>query len=300
MCIHEQEPFRAAPLSPQTGEGKACGTFGELLQGRLVEEDSDFLVTFPIALYSYVTFVSEPASATLMLSPPDRWKSQKLAEMILKHYRLPSGGRLMIKSELPVGKGLASSSADLVATARALCACFHLDLPLSLLLHFMAQIEPSDGVMYPGVIAFYHRQVRLREVLGMLPPLTIVGLDEGGETDTLRFNQLLKPFTLAQRREYQTLLDGLATAIRQQDLHTIGQVATRSAVLNQQIHAKRTLNDLILICERIAGLGVVVAHSGTCLGILLSPQDDRYQWQLSTARSVLTTLGETTSLYHTH
>ena len=42
--------------------------------------------------------------------------------------------------------------------------------------------------MYGHVVAFYHRQVRLCRVLPELPPLTIVGIDEGGQVDTVDFN----------------------------------------------------------------------------------------------------------------
>ena len=37
----------------KAGTGMAFGTFGELLQGRLWEEQEEFLVTFPISRYSY-------------------------------------------------------------------------------------------------------------------------------------------------------------------------------------------------------------------------------------------------------
>src|SRR5207302_1757315 len=98
------------------GKGKAFGTFGELLQGRLDNSDGDFLVTFPIARYSHATFATDPKSAAVIVYPPYKYKSQKLADMILEYYALPKGGILVLESDIPVGKGLASSSADLVAT----------------------------------------------------------------------------------------------------------------------------------------------------------------------------------------
>src|SRR4029079_11819053 len=101
---------------------------------------------------------------------------------------------LELESNIPIGKGLASSSADLVATARAIDDCFKLGMSEEILKMFLRQIEPTDGVMYPGVVSFYHRQVQLREFLGQLPGLTIVSIDEGGEVDTVEFNKIPKPF----------------------------------------------------------------------------------------------------------
>lgn len=82
--------------------------------------------------------------------------------------------------------------------------------------------------------------------------------------------------------EYRELLSTISTAIQNQDVFTIGEVASRSAILNQKLRPKQSLNELISICEEVGGLGVVVAHSGTCLGILLSPDNEKYKEQLHT------------------
>src|SRR5205807_211609 len=233
MVIYRYKDDQCFLPTGQVGTGMAFGTFGELLQGRLWEEREDFLVTLPISRYSYAIFVADPTCQDVTVFPPEKQKSKMLACLLLERSTLPHGGRLILQSELPVGKGLASSSADLVATARAISSCFHLSIPSSLLATLMCRIEPSDGVMYPGAVSFYHRQGRLREFLGMVPPLTIVGLDAGGEVAALQFNTVPKVFTHTEELEYQDLLEVLSDAIRQQDVHLIGQVATRSAVLNQ-------------------------------------------------------------------
>ncbi|QBD77255.1 kinase [Ktedonosporobacter rubrisoli] len=280
------------------GTGKAFGTFGELLQGSLGPEHNNFLVTFPIDCYSYATFIAEPDNTRVSVWPDFKWKAQTLATAILKYYHLQPGGKLKIVSELPVGKGLASSSADLVATARAIASCFHLSIPLALLEQWMQQIEPSDGVMYPGIAAFYHQQVRLHTFFGNLPSLTIIGLDEGGSVDTIAFNHYPKPFTQEEVAEYKRLLEMTAMAVRQQDLASLGYIATRSAQLNQALNPKRTLKNLQEICQSISGLGVIVAHSGTCLGLLLSPQYPAYREQLRQAYDQISDLASTVLVYH--
>ena len=282
----------------KVGTGMAFGTFGELLQGRLSEEHGDFLVTLPISRYSYAIYVADPTCQDVTVFPPEKQKSKMLACLLFERYTLPHGGRLILQSELPAGKGLASSSADLVATARAISSCFHLSIPSSLLATLMCRIEPSDGVMYPGVVSFYHRQGRLREFLGMVPPLTIVGIDEGGEVDTLQFNTVPKAFTYTEELEYQDLLKVLSDAIRQQDVHLIGQVATRSAVLNQKLNPKQMLGEVMALCQEVGGLGVVTAHSGTCLGILLSPDEPNYHSHVQMAQDSLAKLTGDVSIYH--
>nr|BBH88076.1 kinase [Thermosporothrix sp. COM3] len=286
MKVEQQSP------SVQVGTGRAFGTFGELLQGRDASERRDFLVTLPIERYAHATFVANPDDTEVVVYPSFKEKSRRMAQKLLDYFSLPMGGTLRIESELPIGKGLASSSADLVATARAICSCFRVTIPLPLLATFMSEIEPSDGVMYPGIVAFYHREGCLRQFLGFLPPLTIVGIDEGSEIDTLAFNARPKPFTTADEWEYQQLLTHMATAVRRRDIRTIGQITTRSAILNQKLNPKSTLNDFLRISEEIGCPGVVVAHSGTCIGLLLARNDPSYHHQVSLAYRYLSALTE--------
>lgn len=282
----------------QVGRGEAFGTFGELLQGVLLEENLDFLVTFPIRAFSRAVFVPEPGGSVVTVQPAGKVKSRRVAQLILEHFDLQCGGTLTLQSDLPEGKGLASSSADLVATARAVATAFRLEIPVELLQSFMRQIEPSDGVMYPGVVAFHHRKVELRHYLGQLPAITVVSIDEGGQVDTIEFNRLPKPFSDADKHEYRQLLDELDRAIREQDVRAIGRVATRSAVLNQKLRPKQRLDDLSMIARDVGALGVAVAHSGTCLGVLLSPEEPDYAEKLARTRELLGQLSDTVTVHH--
>src|SRR5579871_5667863 len=133
----------------QVGIGKAFGTFGELLQGVLPTE-RHFLVTLPIQLHSNVEWVTGKQWMELTVTPHHKHKSLALARQLLSYWQLPLQGRLVLHSNIPEGKGMASSSADLVATARAIAHAYQRHLPMALLETLMAEIEPSDGVMYNG------------------------------------------------------------------------------------------------------------------------------------------------------
>jgi L-threonine kinase len=253
------------------GLGRAFGTYGELLQGVLTD-DVDFLVTLPIDCWTTARF--EPADrGGLTVHPHHRTKSLALARMACHELGHPASGRLTLTSDLPVGKGLASSSADLVATARAVAVAFGAEFTTDDIETLLRRIEPSDGVMYSGVVAYHHREVRLREWIGRLPAMTIVGVDEGGQIDTIAFNRIPKPFDDGDKAEYARLLADLVATVRASDLTGVGAVATRSATLNQKLRPKRLLEPLRRICDEAGGLGVVAAHSGTALGILLAADD---------------------------
>ncbi|GLZ77542.1 kinase [Actinorhabdospora filicis] len=287
----------AAPFV--TATATAGGTFGELLQGAL-PDGRDFLVTLPITRSATALLTLDPSADGLTVFPASRTKSRTLVERALDRRGLPSGGVLRLSGDLPVGKGFASSSADLVATARALGRALGESLGPAAIAAMLRDIEPTDGVMYDGAVAFYHREVRLREVLGPLPPTTIVAVDEGGEVDTIAFNRVAKPFTRTERRRFAHLLRVAGSAIRNGDARAIGAVATESALLNQQLRPKRTLDAMIGVCAEIGGVGVAVAHSGTTVGVLVPDDDPSYMDKVREALEACRDLGDDVAVYHTN
>lgn len=290
----------SAPGAAGSTVGQAFGTFGELLQG-VLPEDRHFLVTLPIRRFSTAVFTPLPAAGDVVIVPAHKAKSQRLARRILDYFQLPPGGRLAIDTDLPEGKGFASSSADLVATARAIERYAGRPLPSICLYQFLAEIEPSDGVMHPGITLFYHREVQLGAELGMLPPLAIVSIDEGGEIDTIEFNKARPAYRRELKQRYRDLLDDLVVAVEQQDLAHVGAIATMSARLHQPFHPKRTLDCMIELCgaEEVHGLGVVIAHSGTLVGILLAPGWPDYAQRVVAARQRLEGAGHKVTVYET-
>ncbi|HEY3748850.1 MAG TPA: kinase [Pseudonocardiaceae bacterium] len=260
-------------IGPLTGVGVSFGTFGELMQGALPGVDTDFLVTLPIARWSTAEITVVPGDGQLRVDPPDRHKALRLAKLVLARYGVRGGGLLTVASDLPVGKGMASSSADLVATVRAVADALGRPVSPWATEDLLRLIEPTDGLMYHDTVAFYHRRVRLCRRLGPLPPMTVVGVDEGGQVDTVDFNASRDAITPAERREYAALLDRLEVALPAGDLATVGAIATRSAVLNQARCPKHHLDQVLDVCRQVGALGVAVAHSGTMAGILVVRSD---------------------------
>ncbi|MER7493516.1 kinase [Streptomyces pharetrae] len=282
-----------------TGVSTAFGTFGELLQGVLPEENGDFLVTLPVARWAMARFEPDPDSRLLQVRPVHKKKALRLTSMILQDAGWQGGGDLTIHSTLPEGKGLASSSADLVATARAVANALDEPMPPRRIETYLARIEPTDGVLYSSIVAFHHRTVRLRAQLGSLPSMAVVSADEGGAVDTVDFNNIPKPFTAADKREYARLLDRVTAAVARRDLAEVGRVATASARMNQVLRHKWSLDGMTAICRDVGGLGVVVGHSGTTIGILLDTASPDCPAQLAAAAQACQELVGNVTVYRT-
>ena len=260
-------------LTGRRGVGSANGTLGELVQGQTVAGE-DFLVTFPVEMWSEVTVVLD-ASGNVD-APKTKPKSKLMVELALDRLGLHDMGAVLdVDCRVPEGRGLASSTADVVATARAVSDATGLHLEPGEIAELAIQIEPSDGVMWDGVVAFNHRAGRLLRHLGQLPDMRVLGIDLGGTVDTVTFNKRPKDYTQEERYHCQAALDAVADAIANADVRGIGEACTISARIHQRVLPKPELPTLLEISAESGGAGVNVAHSGTVVGIIFEPTNER-------------------------
>ncbi len=249
------------------GRGDAAATFGELLQGREPGADNDFLVTLPITIRSRATFWRFHESPQLYVFPSCKLKSRLAVRLFLDRHGVAGGGILRVVSGVAEGKGLASSSADVVASLRAVSDACGIALATDELLDIVRQIEPTDGVMYDEAVAFFHRRVELRHVIGALPRLCILAVDEGGTIDTVSYNRQNFEFSEDEMQRYSELLSEMTSAIRERDVKRIGRLATASTRLHQRRNYKQSFEKIETIMRNHGADGIVNCHSGTFIGL---------------------------------
>lgn len=248
------------------GKGSCHGTFGELVQG--IFGDRPFLITLPIpSLRSEASFIPEPAFSGIR-ETDCKMKAIRAGEWLLRLFGVKGGGYLEIHSNIPPGKGLASSSADIVAALRAIADSYSLPVSNELISLIAAKVEPTDGVMYKEAVAYDYIHGQLIESFGTLPPFILIGIDLGGTVNTIEFNKARKAYSRDDLRQFLEAYDCVKKGFTEKNLAYICKAATMSARINQKILPKPIFHQL----ERLALLyqgGVIVAHSGTVAGILL-------------------------------
>jgi uncharacterized protein involved in propanediol utilization len=271
----------------KTGVGQANYTFGELLQGQI--NGRPFLVSLPIQHFARAIFY--PSREKSVVLSPEKGKVKKVIDQLRKVYHIRQGGTFHFADSLPEGKGFATSTADMLAAVRAFCVSFGLELSLEEIALLLASIEPTDSIMYDGLVAFYHREGVLRERLGYLPPLWIIGIDRGGIVDTLYYNEKIIPYGNEEEMEFAQLLQDLKDALEKGDSREIGRIATRSGEIQQKRMPHPYFSLLQQIRKEEGGVGTVVAHSGTLGGILLDERDPFFLEQRKRIEDRLKVLG---------
>ena len=243
----------------------APGSCGELVQGMV--DGRYLLVTCPVSWYSEVEVIPGVAGR---LPAHQRKLGQAIVRWLTQYGRPTEPFLVRVRSALPRGKGMASSSADIAAACVAIAKAMGQTISAMEIAEIAVAIEPSDGIFFPGIVAFDHVKGLWHTSLGDPPKMTLAVFDTGGRIDTVRFNRRTDLLDLnrqkaeAVARAYALVAQGLALG----DPRMIGEGATISALANQCIVEKRGLTDAVRCVTEYGAVGINTAHSGTVIGIL--------------------------------
>ena len=251
----------------------APGSCGELAQGML--RGDYFLVSCPIDMRSTASVELAPGNGRIH-APASAPKARRAVALTLAHLgRSDLNARLSLQSPLPRGKGMASSTADIAAAIAATAAALRVPMPPALIAQLALRIEPSDGVMLPGIALFDHKRGKLAHPLGDPPPMRVLALDFGGGVDTLAFNRVNRDRALKRLQPaFKEALALVKQGIRNGSAADVGAGATLSALTNQPLLHKPQLDAALRLARQVGGVGVNAAHSGGALGILLPDDPD--------------------------
>lgn len=235
------------------------GSCGELFQGLCGDEE--MLLTYGIDAYSQVSL--SPATSTSFQKKLPEKMSQ-----VLQGFEPLEGLVLEHTSQLPIGKGCSSSTADLLACLKAVSLGQGTDLSEQDLTKRCAQIEPTDSLVFANWTVINPLTGQLLWQTPWQPQLFVYLLEPA---TMVRTEGLLR---MSQSKNYDKkasaqLLPYFQQACQERCLSKLGELATQSALLNDRRLPKPYLKDLIGLGQAY-GLGINIAHSGTVVGILLT------------------------------
>lgn len=245
---------------------------GELVQGQF-DTGEDFLVTNPVNCFSTIRVSVWHGSGLVSVTPASCTKVRRAVEETLRFFEVTKRDvYVRVSSAIPVGKGMASSTADVVGAIEATAQAIECSITADEVSRLAISIEPSDGLMYRGVVAYNHRRGYLLERLGCIPDMHQLIIDTGGEVDTIAFNKIPKDYTREELAIQRQALALLREGIRSSDVWKIGQGTTLSARVNQRLLPKANFEEILSMASVFGACGVVCAHSGTILSLLFPPE----------------------------
>lgn len=292
-------PAAGVPRSAarRSGTGEAMAHHGEVLQGVFASGAARRLVPAVVSLphpsvRAHARFEPAGPESPLEVSPAWKEKAARAARATLALLGAGDGGRLDVHSAIPTGRGLGSSTADVVSAVRAVADAYGRVLaPREVAGLAVASEQATDGVMFgSGAVLYANRDGYVMEELGgPLPRLDVLGFDAGGAAvETLGMpHRVYLPHEVARLHE---LLGTLRRAVARADPWLLGRVATGSARLNQRFLPEPRLALAEHVSAACGGVGVQLAHSGRVMAVLFDAARDTAA-QLARARALLASHG---------
>lgn len=269
--------FNIVSSKPKKGYANVSGHHGELLQG-MFEHHGKLergLVTVPCTRYVTTASFFPDNSSRVRVSPVYKTKAQKAAKLMLERCGQPGlGGNLVLHSNVPVKRGLGSSTQDTVASIKAVADSIDYDINAKDVIRMAVEIETaSDPLLYESSVLFAQRKAEvIEDFYTTLPRFAIIGFstDKNG-VDTV--NMPLPEYSQSEIAEFYYLRYLIKKGIITQDHKLIAEAATGSAVISQKYLPKPSLKEIIEITRDSGGLGIQISHSGSVVGCLFHPDD---------------------------
>ena len=246
---------------------------GEFVQGIL--DNEEYLSSYAIDMFSIVSL--EEKKENIKLGPN---KSRKAIEKVFERFNIPlqesKNISLKIKSDIPIGKGMASSTADIGATIKATLSLINKELDDEEISLMASNIEPTDSILLYKNSIFNPLNGRVKKYLSTLDNANVIILEpeEILKTSKIRKNPNYFERKLENKETINKCFNLLEKGLREKNLSLIGQACTLSSLANENIHRKPYLEEIIEISNNMGAYGVNIAHSGTVVGILMDNQMD--------------------------
>ena len=253
--------------------GLCPASCGEFVQGFLGNEE--YLSSYAIDMFSIATL--EEKNENINLGPT---KSRKAIKKVFEKFNIPQyeseNISLNINSNIPVGKGMASSTADIGATIKATLSILNKKLSNEEISNIASQIEPTDSILLYKNSIFNPINGQVKKYLSNLENGRVIILEpnETLKTSMIRSNPNYIDIKLENKSIIKESFNLLEKGLRENDLKLVGKACSLSSLANENIHKKPYLNEIIEISDKLGAYGVNIAHSGTVVGILIDNQMD--------------------------
>ncbi|WP_373415048.1 GHMP kinase [Ensifer aridi] len=261
--------------------GIANGHHGEILQGIFVDENGRRhrgLITLAFPYVQSAAWAARSATPGVEFSPMARKKAHRAAMLFLrKHLKRGEGVSVQVGSNIPMGLGLGSSTADVVAAVRACARALRCSISPTEIFEIAVQAEEaSDGTMFQGKARLVaHREGRVLETFAKrLPHFGLVSFNAAPDRPVVTICFEPARYDEDEVGEFQELVRMAARAIATDDAALLGQIATRSAIINERFLPQPHFREVLEFSQCSGGLGVQVAHSGRVVGIMVASDID--------------------------
>ena len=174
------------------------------------------------------------------------------------------------ESNIPIGKGLSSSSADVLGVLTALTVFYNTGYTTERLYDLAASIEPTDPCLHTCNLLFNQDKGEIAYRFPCMPyKLIYFDSDKHTQVDTIALSKLTG-YSQNDQQAYENLCNTIILSTTHRDYESFNFCLNKSAEINQSSLPKKKF----AVLQNFASehkVGLFVAHSGTYMGLAVEP-----------------------------
>ncbi|WP_444996444.1 GHMP family kinase ATP-binding protein [Aliikangiella sp. IMCC44359] len=263
--------------------GICRGALGELFQGPSEHASGEIvIISSLIPQYSRVYFTpvkklhgSIKEYKKYFLNDPEHHKAFRALDIFCRYKNLNwPVGQWEFNSDLEVARGMASSTADIVAIIRCVANYYKKSLSLKQLLQILFEIERSDSVFLETPTLFCSSHHKIIQQFKKFPPIYALFMHENKTINTDDTKLILLEHYQKNRPHYSRLYQDVIEQFTHQNSKAICQLSTRSSELSQKVMPKLSFHEIHQKMKAFQADGIITAHTGSAIGYLYCQRPD--------------------------
>ena len=270
------------------GYGSCPATCGELVQGMIGKEE--YISSYCVDMYSNAKIVEKKFMNNKVSR--SKIKSLKAVSNVFEKFGysrdLSKKIDLHISSEIPVGKGMASSTADIGASVLAALDFIGEKMSPEEISILVSKIEPTDSIYFKEVCIFNPIKGIKKKSLGFLKSEDVIILEPNDRINTIKIRKDIGYYNVLKKNRFITKksFEMLELGIKKNNIELIKKACMNSAFANEEIKKTPYLREILDLSKKHNCGFVNISHTGTVIGIAADEKTDidKLKYELSKCR----------------
>lgn len=246
---------------------------GELIQGVLTDNTRFLLSNKSSQILYTTTLLTNTQTNHHVYLKPKACKAVDIFHSTLPQNRCNPDIKLFIQqsSNIPEGKGLSSSSTDVLGILSVLNRFYETAYTPELLYTLAVQVDPTDPCLHEENVLFNSSKGMVVRLEKHLPyQMLYFDADFDSTIDTISFGRE-QYYSPSDHQVFDSLVHKVTAAFACQDYNAFYECLRISAQINNSILPKPGFQ-LLDEFAQIHQCGIFVAHSGTYMGLVMEPE----------------------------
>ena len=250
------------------------GTLGEIFQGPMFTKEGTEISIISALSKNMTKAVFRPGEYCNLESLGKIKVKKTLSNFFEKVSTSRIEGQWHFDSDIVIGAGMSSSTADIIASLRCICRALDIIPTLDNFIECLKDVERSDSVYIDVPCMYMSQQQKIVDLYRPIGKIYCIYALEQKRIDTSKKREILISHYNDEVKSYSELSRKVRESFFDSNKIQVINCSTHSADLSQGVIPKKSYHSLKSKLKNACADGIIVAHTGSLIGYLYASKPD--------------------------